>query len=64
MVYVVKRGDTLTRVSRLTGYSVQELAEYNQIENVDLIYVDQVIRIPASQEAIDYVRSLQNGTGQ
>ena len=64
MVYVVKRGDTLTRVSRLTGYSVQELAEYNQIVNVDLIYVDQVIRIPASQEAIDYVRSLQNGTGQ
>lgn len=62
MVYLVKRGDTLTKISKLTGYSVQELAEYNHIENVNLIYTNQSIRIPASQEAIDYVLQQQNNS--
>lgn len=64
MVYIVERGDTLTKISRLTGYSIQELAEYNHIENVNLIYTGQAIRIPASQEAIDYVRARQQGSNQ
>lgn len=59
MVYLVERGDTLTRVSNLTGYSIQELAEYNHIENVNLIYTGQSLRIPASAEAIAYVQSIQ-----
>lgn len=58
LVYLVKRGDTLTKVSNLTGYSVQELAEYNHIENINLIYSNQAIRIPASQEIIDYMHSI------
>lgn len=45
-VYIVKLNDTLGRISGLVGYSVQELAEYNHIENVDLIFADQAIRIP------------------
>lgn len=60
MVYLVQKGDTLTKVSRLTGYSVQEIAEYNHIQNVNLIYTGQSLRIPASPEAIEYVKSLQN----
>lgn len=60
LVYLVKAGDTLTQVSRLTGYSVQELAEYNHIENVNLIYANQAIRIPASQQAIDYMQGVTN----
>ena len=60
MVYLVQKNDTLTKVSNLTGYSIQELAEYNHIENVNLIYIGQSIKIPASQEDIDYVTSLQN----
>lgn len=59
MVYHVNEGDTLTKISNLTGYSVQEIAEYNCIENVNLIYTGQSIRIPASQAAIDYVAGLQ-----
>lgn len=62
MVYHVEKGDTLTKISNLTGYSVQELAEYNCIENVNLIYTGQSIRIPASQAAIDYVLGLQNAS--
>ena len=45
-VYVVKRGDWLSRVSGQLGWSVQELAEYNHISNPHLIYTDQSIRIP------------------
>lgn len=60
MVYRVQKGDTLTKISNLTGYSVQELAKYNHIENVNLIYTNQSIRIPASQAAIDYVLQYQN----
>lgn len=59
LVYLVKKGDTLSKISGLVGYSVQELAEYNHIQNVNLIYVDQAIRIPAGQKAIDSVRKYQ-----
>lgn len=62
MVYLVKKGDTLSDVSGLVGYSVQELAENNCIKNVNLIYEGQTIRIPAGQEAIDYVKSHQTIT--
>lgn len=47
-VYVVKRGDTLSRISGKVGFSVQELAEYNHIENVNLIYTNQSIRLPCA----------------
>lgn len=56
MVYLVEKGDTLSEVSGKVGYSVQELAEHNLIKNVNLIYEGQTIRIPASQEAIDYMK--------
>ena len=45
-VYLVKKNDTLTKISRLTGCSIEALARHNHIKNVDLIYVDQVIVIP------------------
>lgn len=45
-VYIVKRGDTLSKVSGMVGYSVQELASYNHIRNIHRIYVGQSIRIP------------------
>lgn len=57
MVYLVKKGDTLSTVSGLIGYSVQELAEHNLIKNVNLIYEGQTLRVPASQEAIEYMKS-------
>ena len=57
MVYLVEKGDTLSTVSGRVGYSVQELAEFNGIKNVNLIYSGQTLRVPAPQEAIDYVQS-------
>lgn len=45
-VYIVKANDTLSYISGLVGFSVQELADFNNIENVNLIYGDQVIRLP------------------
>lgn len=45
-IYIVKRGDSLSRISGKVGFSVQELADYNHIENVNLIYTNQTIRLP------------------
>lgn len=56
MVYVVKKGDTLSAVSRMVGYSVDELAEYNHIKNVNLIYVDESLRIPADEDLVESVK--------
>ena len=46
--YTVVKGDCLWKISQSTGFSVDFLAEYNHIPNKDLIYVNQVIRYPAS----------------
>lgn len=56
MVYVVKKGDTLSAVSRMVGYSVDELAEYNHIKDVNLIYVDESLRIPADEDLVESVK--------
>ena len=39
-VYVIQNGDTLSYISEQVGYSVDELAEYNHIADVNLIYSD------------------------
>ena len=62
MVYLVEKGDTLSDVSGRIGYSVQELAEFNAIQNVNMIYEGQTIRIPASQRSIDFVSAAKQGT--
>lgn len=46
VIYHIQKGDTLCYISTLLGYSVDELAEYNHIENVNLIYADSVLRVP------------------
>ena len=56
MVYVVKKGDTLSAVSRMVGYSVDELAEYNHIKDVNLIYVDESLCIPADEDLVESVK--------
>lgn len=45
-IYVVQRGDTLSRIASLYGTTYQKLAEYNKITNPNLIYPGQHIRIP------------------
>ena len=43
--YTVKKGDTLSEIALRYGTTVSKLAELNNIENVDLIYVGQKIKL-------------------
>jgi LysM repeat protein len=45
--YVVQPGDTLYKISVRFGTTVDELVALNNIENPDLIYVNQVLQLPA-----------------
>ena len=46
--YTVVSGDTLSEIASRYGTTYQELAKYNGIENPDLIFPGQVIRIPST----------------
>jgi LysM repeat protein len=46
MVYMIQPGDTLSSISATLGYSVDELANFNQVRNVNLIYANSALRIP------------------
>ncbi len=43
--YTVKKGDTLSKIARMYGTTVAELAEINQISNPNLIFPGQVLRV-------------------
>lgn len=43
--YTVKRGDTLGEIASRFGTTVQEIADLNGIQNVNLIYPGEVLRI-------------------
>lgn len=45
-VYTVKSGDTLSVIATKYGTTYKVLAEYNDIENPDIIFVGQKIKIP------------------
>ena len=47
-IYVVKKGDTLSGIASKYNTTYQKLAEYNNIENPNLIYVGQKIVIPGT----------------
>ena len=57
--YVVKSGDTLSKIAKMYNTTVEQLAKFNNIQNVNLIVVGQVIRIPKSGTLID---SAQNSS--
>lgn len=44
--YTVKRGDTLYKIANRYGITVNEIVELNNIQNPNLIYVGQILRIP------------------
>ena len=46
IIYIVKKGNTLSGIANKYGTTWQVLAEYNNIENPNLIYPGQEIRIP------------------
>lgn len=45
-IYLIEYGDTLSKLSKAFGYSVDELANFNQIRDVNLIYANSSLRIP------------------
>lgn len=49
VIHTVAWGETLTSISRDYGVSVDMLAEYNHIRDVDLIYADSAMLVPYSQ---------------
>ena len=51
IVYTVKLGDTLSGIASQYGTTYQALAEYNGIENPNLIYIGQKIKIPGGSGA-------------
>lgn len=48
--YLVKKGDSLSKIASKFNVTLQELIEINQIQNPDLIYVNQEIKIPVNEE--------------
>ena len=46
MVYLIQPGDTLSQISAAFGYSVDKLANFNEIRNVNLIYAHSALQIP------------------
>jgi LysM repeat protein len=50
--YVVQRGDTLAGIAAKSGVSMAALAQANGIQNVNLIYVGQVLVIPGAPESL------------
>lgn len=50
-VYTVKRGDTLSRISRMTGTSVQDLARLNGISPPYTIEVGQKLKVNGSSSS-------------
>ncbi len=45
-LYIVKRGDTLSKIAKAYDTTYQQLAEYNGISDPNIIHVGQKIRIP------------------
>ena len=50
--YTVKAGDTLSEIAETHNTTVEKLAELNNIENIDLIFVDQVLIIDGPAVAV------------
>lgn len=67
--YTVKKGDRLSKIGTIYGYMADELAAYNGIENPNLIYPGQVIKIPPKKkksltpaQAADVLQKVYNKT--
>ena len=54
VVYLVKKGDTLSKVSGSQGASVDSIAKLNEIEDINVIYTGESLIIP-SQEKLDAI---------
>lgn len=66
--YVVKVGDTLYKISQSLGISMAALAEYNNLEDWNTLYVGQKIKLPTEiqspEKPKESVRDFQYTTAQ
>lgn len=46
ILYLVKRGNTLSQISRLYNVSINSIVNLNDIQNPNLIFAGQILRIP------------------
>lgn len=53
MTYTVKKGDTLSNIAKKYGVTVKQLVSLNNIKNPNLIYVGQILIIPAETNIHD-----------
>ena len=54
-IYIVKRGDTLSKIALEFGTTVNAIAVRNNIKNVNLIYPGQVLVIPSNSGSSGYI---------
>lgn len=52
-IYIVKKGDTLSKIANQYHTSVVAIAQYNGIRNVNRIYIGQRIKIPTAVQEKD-----------
>lgn len=67
LLYQIKWGDTLTRISNYSGFGIQELADFNLIEDPNLIYTRRFMVFPVGfdrdivVDSLDAVREVLSG---
>jgi LysM repeat protein len=54
-VYVVQKGDTLKKIAKEAGITLQELLAVNEIENPNLIFKGMQINIPKAEKEKRYI---------
>ena len=52
--YIVKKGDTLTKLAKMYDTTVSSLVKLNSIKNANLIYVGQIIKLPTDKFEVSY----------
>ena len=62
--YTVKAGDTLSEIAETHNTTVEKLAELNNIENIDLIFVDQVLVIDGEAPATSTTSTTSAATAE
>src|SRR5690554_4535627 len=56
LTYIVKKGDSLSLIAKSFNVDLEELIEINQITDPNLIYINQKLKIPVSDEQTYKVR--------
>ena len=59
IIYMVKRGDTLSKIASRYNIDINTIAKINDIKDVNKIYVGQVLSIPPSPTPVYY--TVKNG---